>query len=328
MLVLPFILLAGLLIFGLKHKSFYLLTAFFLLGLVVAILPWLTHNYLLTGKLTFDSPSQYKVIASQYAYTGNLDIGSVDLEGKSLGGILFQFVLKDPAFVFGFIANHFLATQINGILALPLIKPFNGLFEPINLYWMNWDGSLEWYNLALIVFYLVIIAMGFAAAWKRWRWLGLLPLGFSMGYALATAVGRFSGWRYDLPADWVWYFYFGIGFAELLLHVALLFGVNEEQVFPRVELSNFIVTTRHATSTSYSTTYFQRAIVCLHWFSALAGTEHCCTALCGSISRYIGRKNHFAYSRADDGRTGCICFAARYFCTKWSFVISAFLFSK
>ena len=217
MLVLPFILLAALLIFGLRHKSFYLLTAFFLLGLVVTVLPWLTHNYLQTGALAFDSPSEYKVIASQYAYTGNLDIGNVDLAGKSLGGILLAFVLKDPAFVFGFITNHFLATQINGMLALPLIKPFNGLFEPINLYWMNWDGRLEWYNLVLLIFYLATIALGFAAAWKRWRWLGLLPFAFSMGYALATAVGRFSGWRYDLPADWIWYFYFAIGFAELLI---------------------------------------------------------------------------------------------------------------
>ncbi|HEY3473676.1 MAG TPA: hypothetical protein VGK56_03650, partial [Anaerolineales bacterium] len=51
-----------------------------------------------------------------------------------------------------------------------------------------------------------------------------------LGYSLATAVGRFSGWRYDLPADWVWYFYFGIGFAELLLHAALIFGAREEPV--------------------------------------------------------------------------------------------------
>jgi hypothetical protein len=71
-----------------------------------------------------------------------------------------------------------------------------------------------------------VIAIGLGAAWLRWRWMGLLPLAFSAGYALATAVGRFSGWRYDLPADWVWYFYFGIGFAELLHQAASLFGME------------------------------------------------------------------------------------------------------
>ena len=53
-------------------------------------------------------------------------------------------------------------------------------------------------------------AGGAGAGWA------LLPLGFNVGYTLATAVGRFSGWRYDLPADWVPYFYFAVGFVELL----------------------------------------------------------------------------------------------------------------
>lgn len=224
MLVLPLIVLAAILVLGWKNKASYVLSSFFFLGLLVTVLPWLTHNYIQTGQFAFDAPFQYKVIASQYAYTGNLDIDNFDFEGKGLGRVLIEFALKDPAFVFGFIANHFLATQIHGVLVLPLIKPYNGIFEPINLYWMEWKGSLEWYNLILVIFYLVVIALGLGAAWKRWRWIGLLPLAFSAGYALATAVGRFSGWRYDLPADWIWYFYFGIGVAELLLHAASLFG--------------------------------------------------------------------------------------------------------
>ena len=226
-LVVPLLLLAALLILGWKTKQFYLLTSFFFLGLLVAVLPWLTHNYLQTGTFAFDAPFQYKVIASQYAYSGNLDIENYDFEGKGLGRVLLEFALKDPGFVFGFIANHFLASQIHGVLALPLIKPYNGIFEPVNLYWMDWSGQLEWYNFLLLLLYLAVIALGLGSAWKRWRWVGLLPLAFSAGYALATAVGRFSGWRYDLPADWVWYFYFGIGAAELLVQAALAFGAHD-----------------------------------------------------------------------------------------------------
>lgn len=234
MLVLPLILLAALQVFGWKNRSFYLLTSFFFLGLLITITPWLIHNFLLTGQFAFDAPFQYKVIASQYAYSGNLDINNFDFEGKGLGRVLIEFVWKDPAFVFGFIANHFLAAQIHGVLALPLIKPYHGIFEPINLYWIDWNGGLEWYNLVLLIFYLVVIALGLGAAWKRWRWIGLLPLAFSTGYALATAVGRFSGWRYDLPADWVWYFYFGIGFGEVLFQIVSLFGAREDQL-PRTK---------------------------------------------------------------------------------------------
>ena len=231
MLVLPLIVLVALLVFSWKNKSLYLQISVFVLGLMITIAPWLIHNYLQTGQLAFDAPFQYKIIASQYAYSGNLDISNYDFEGKGLGRILIEFALKDPAFVFGFITNHFLATQVNGLLALPLIKPYNGIFEPVNLYWMDWSGHLEWYNLILVIFYVVIISFGLGSAWTRWRWIGLLPLVFSIGYSLATAIGRFSGWRYDLPADWIWYFYFGIGFAELLLQAALLFGAQAEQVF-------------------------------------------------------------------------------------------------
>jgi len=231
MLVLPFILLAALLVLGWKNKTSYLLASFLFLGILVTIAPWLTHNYLQTGQVAFDAPFQYKVIASQYAYTGNLDINNFDFEGKGLGQVLIEFVLKDPAFVSGFISNHFLAAQIHGLLVLPLIKPYHGIFEPINLYWMEWNGALEWYNLLLVIFYLALIALGLGSAWKGRRWTGLLPLAFSSGYALATAVGRFSGWRYDLPADWVWYFYFGIGFAELLRQTALLFDAKVVEPF-------------------------------------------------------------------------------------------------
>ena len=228
MLVLPLILLFALLVFGWKNRSLYLQVAFFMLGLVVTISPWLIHNYLQTGQIAFDAPFQYKIIATQYSYSGNLDIQNYDFEGKGLGRILIEFALKDPGFVFGFISNHFLSTQVNGLLALPLLKPYNGVFEPVNLYWMDWDGQLEWYNLLLVLFYLAVIALGLASAWKRWRWIGLVPLGFSAGYSLATAIGRFSGWRYDLPADWIWYFYFGIGSAEILMQAALVFGAKND----------------------------------------------------------------------------------------------------
>ena len=74
-------------------------------------------------------------------------------------------------------------------------------------------------------------------AWRRWRWAGLLPLGFNIGYSLATAVGRFSGWRYDLPADWVPYFYFGLGFVELLGVVGALFSSDPPVKIPTWEES-------------------------------------------------------------------------------------------
>jgi Dolichyl-phosphate-mannose-protein mannosyltransferase len=231
MLILPLLFLVVILAHGRSKTRWPLSLSIFLLGFLATVVPWLIHNYLHSGQLTFDAPFQYQIVASQYKYTGNLDIQNVDLQGKSLLGILLTFALKDPKFVFGFIATHFMATQIGGILALPLIESYNGLFAPINLYWMNWAGSLSWYNLLLIVFYLGVIGLGLGATWKRLKWLGLVPLTFALGYSLANGIGRFSGWRYDLPADWVYYFYFAIGVAEIMGIFAQVLGAQKDKIY-------------------------------------------------------------------------------------------------
>ena len=230
-IILPALFIVVILIYGVRSRDWALALLVFLAGFIITITPWLLHNYLKTGQLTFDAPFEYQVIASQYKYTGNLDLQNVNLQGKSLIGILITFALKDPKFVMGFIATHFFATQINGLLALPLIAPYNGLFAPINLYWMSWDGSLTWYNLVVILIYMAVIAIGIGSVWKRFRWNGLIPLAFSLGYSLANGIGRFSGWRYDLPADWISYFYFGIGIVEIFIVIAINFGAKSESLY-------------------------------------------------------------------------------------------------
>jgi hypothetical protein len=231
--IIPVVALLALLVFGRRRRSGYLQLAAFAAAAALTVLPWLTHNYMVTGQFSMEAAFQYRIIASQYQYTGNLDIGNVDLEGKSLAGTLLTFALRDPGFVFGFIANHALATQVGGILALPLIHPYNGIFADINLYWMDWDGTLSLPNLGLVVLYLFVIGLGLGSGWARFGWVGLAPLGFSLAYSLANGVARFSGWRYDLPADWVAYFYLAVGAAELLTILARLLGFG--RLKPRQE---------------------------------------------------------------------------------------------
>jgi hypothetical protein len=201
-------------------------------AMIFAVLPWLTHNYTIVGKFSFDDPRQVAVIYSQYSFTDNLDLSQFDPERDSVRERIVSFTLENPAYVANFFFTHFLNTEIGGLLTLPLIKPFNGLQAPLNLYWMEWDGSIEWYNLLLIIIYLAVIAVGLGAAWRRMGWLGLVPLVFNLGYALSNGIARFSSWRYNLPVDWVAYFYFAIGIIELLGGLSLLFGVKSEKVFP------------------------------------------------------------------------------------------------
>ena len=215
----------------LNLKDWLLACVTFGLVMTATITPWLIHNYRIVGQFAFDDPSQMAVIFSQYSFEGNLDISQFDFEKESLGNRLLTFTLENPGFVAGFVTNHFLNTEVGGLLSLPLIEPFNGLRAPVNVYWIEWNGTLEWYNLALIIFYLAVIAIGLGAAWCRFKWVGLTPLAFSVGYALANGISRFSSWRYNLPVDWIVYFYFGIGAIEILVWVASLFGANVSKMF-------------------------------------------------------------------------------------------------
>lgn len=225
LLVLPGVIGLALLTFGPRtRRSAIAQVGLFLAAAALAILPWLVHNYRITGGVSLDAPFQLRIIASQYRYTGNLDIANVDLEGKSILAVLSAFAARDPGFVLGFIANHALATQVGAMLALPLFHDYRGLLADVYPYWANWAGWLSLPNMILTVGYLVLIAIGLASAWDRHRWAGLMPLSFSFGYSLANGVARFSGWRYDLPADWIAYFYLSIGVAELLLVVVGLLG--------------------------------------------------------------------------------------------------------
>ena len=195
----------------------------FLAMLALTILPWMVRNYFAAGTFALDYTSPTSVIYAQLsAEDGQPDFTADDGTRSSL----FDLVLNNPGALAGYVTNHFLNTQIGGLLALPLIAPFDGLRAPINLYWMEWDGRLPWYNLLLIIFYLAVIALGIGAAWQRLKWIGLTPLVFNLGYALSNGIARFSSWRYNLPVDWVAYFYFGIGMIELLIQLTRLFGAN------------------------------------------------------------------------------------------------------
>ena len=235
-IILPFVLLLALLVFWQEWRDAGRMMALFVFGIAVTVAPWLVHNYLAIGQFAFDDPRQMAVISSQYALNGNLDTSEFNIQSQSLTGNLLSFTLTHPDVVAQFITNHFLATEIGGVLALPLIEPFKSLRAPIDIYWFDWNGRLSWYNFLVVILYLAIIAIGLGSAWKRLRWLGLAPLVFSLGYALANGIGRFSGWRYDLPADWVSYFYFGIGVVEILSLFALFLGASAQRLFTKISL--------------------------------------------------------------------------------------------
>lgn len=280
-----------LILFALQFKwAEWVKTGFiFVIGMLASVIPWLTHNYTVSGQFSFDDPNQVAVIYSQYSFTGNLDLSQFNPKTDSVGGRILSFTLENPAFVANFIASHFLNTEIGGLLALPLIKPFNGLQEPLNLYWMEWDGSLEWYNLILLLFYLLVIAVGFGAAWKKLGWLGFIPLAFNLGYALSNGIARFSSWRYNLPADWALYFYFALGFVELFSLFASLFDK------PHVNLTDQPINKHHITFREFRPQY----IFILLAFMLIGSTPWLAKGI--AAPRYVASQSELIAKLENDG---------------------------
>lgn len=245
MLTIPFLFLLVLLVFNFNWGEWIKSGIIFAVTMLLAVIPWLTHNYIIAGKFSFDDPNQVAVIYSQYAFTGNLDLSQFNPKTDSVRERIISFTLENPAYVANFITSHFLNTEIGGLLALPLIKPYNGLQERVNLYWVEWDGNLEWYNVILVLFYLAVTALGVGSAWRRMKWMALVPLAFNLGYAVSNGIARFSSWRYNMPIDWVFYFYFAIGIVELFIILSQLFGAKLKELIPEtptfktIQFSNF-----------------------------------------------------------------------------------------
>jgi len=196
------------------------------LGLMLAISPWLMRNLSHTGQALLDDPMQVKVVASMYS-GGTPTSNLARFEGQSpqeIGRFVIETILQRPGYVAGFVANHFFANLIDTVLVLPIVARYDGLLAPIYPYWYEWRSYLSPANIALWGVYLAAMALGLAAVWKRFRWVGLAPLVAFILYIGSTSLARYSGWRYVFPVDWLGYFFLSLGAAEGMVLVASLFG--------------------------------------------------------------------------------------------------------
>ena len=225
MFVAPGILLLALPILWLDWKKWIAQSFLFAAGAALAIAPWLARNYFVTGQISFDDPAQILSVASMYS--GGTPTSNYDLfDGQSpseISAYVMDTILQRPGYVAGFVSNQFFANLIDTMLVLPIFARYDGLSAPIYLYWYDWTGHPSAANVLLFLVYLVGMAVGIAAAWKKLRWAGILPLVFYVFYIFSTSLARYSGWRYIFPADWVGYYYFAIGFVEVVMLARALF---------------------------------------------------------------------------------------------------------
>ena len=116
-------------------------------------------------------------------------------------------------------ANNFSHNLITSVLSMPLTLQFDDLPHivqaPDSLWDYGWTGKLSGGAVVLLFCNLALISLGLGLGWARLKIAGLAPFLVYLGYNLATGLARTSGGRYIVPADWVVYFYYGLGLVQL-----------------------------------------------------------------------------------------------------------------
>jgi len=231
-----------------------------LVGLLLTLSPWLYRNWQMTGKIILAGTtniSQAGLLGQRYNQSLETGISSrlpeeTDDEYLSrMAGSALKYASAHPLEAASFITAHFWHNQVATLLVLPSSFPVltgqqlpqEGLsnlksawsflryqccsphtyVRELPYWWSDWQGAFlpeSWLPLLSSIF---LIAVGIGAAWQRARFVGLLPLFVTITYSFSNALVRNSGWRFNLPVDWIGIMYYAIGLVQVCFWIWTFF---------------------------------------------------------------------------------------------------------
>ncbi|MBR6089653.1 MAG: hypothetical protein IKP86_06955, partial [Anaerolineaceae bacterium] len=214
------------------HRKKLAPAAGFVLAAFLIMAPWLIRSKIISGDFILDDPG---IHSTELARRWSDDIdnivsresGESDAEyAERNKRHMAEFFFQKPLYVLHFIASHFGANELCALTALPFgTDPELTVHDAAYTGFHDVEGRLlEAANVPGLLAFLVLIALGMSAAGKRSGVAGLLPFWVCTLYHLLTACGRYSGWRFALPADWFGYYYFALGCGELAFQIAAAMG--------------------------------------------------------------------------------------------------------
>lgn len=217
LVILPVLLLAILIRRGMRAKIIAMLSLCGALILVLA--PSLIRSRVVTGAFALEDTSIHGYELTR-RYSGDPNYEPTRIEGESaddfadrMSAELIQFAADRPTETATFILNHWTKALTEAALVLPL-----GIDRTLT--WRErtdpgyQDIARRMSEVPAGVFYPLIglACLGIAASWKRGGWM----IGFSCAlYLFSSALGRYSGWRFNLPADWFIVLYVGLGVSAI-----------------------------------------------------------------------------------------------------------------
>ena len=221
----------------------------FVAGVMLVLLPWLWRINETTGRLALQSPvSPYSAnLAGLYSLTPSLanpeafttDVSSQTLEqSDAQNQQVLEFMLKHPDEVVRFVSAHFFHNKIYSYIYLPQSFRVESLrtYVITEPFWGAWFGRLSFQGWVLLVINIALIALGLGTAWRKHKLIALVPLLIGMGYNASVSVGRISGWRFILPADWITLVYFSIGLIQFSYIVGFVVNHSAQDVSTRDEI--------------------------------------------------------------------------------------------
>lgn len=238
-LLLPIALLGIFLSHKFNWKTFIQKSLVFLIGAFIVVVPWVWRNYQLSGRAVVEYQGFYtRFIASSYSSTPG-DYDQLPGETKEqydtrMRTLIVNFILKNPLEVARFYSSYFLHNEIAAVAYLPLSLKFDTLYDYVDSqgFWKApYLAEMPPRTFLALLIILGITALGIGTAFNRYRWIGIMPLLFHLGYSFSVVPVKQSGWRFILPVDWVSILYFSIGLIQLSILMFSLFSEKREYQF-------------------------------------------------------------------------------------------------
>ncbi len=209
-----------------NFKSFVISSVLCGLGFLLAVAPWLSRSYRITGQFVFDHPeSQTRVMVQRYY--ANIDQTEFDRKpgettgeyNQRLSASIREKMLTEPLDLVNFMAAHWLNNEIDNLQIFPVrfsISDPMELIWPQHAFWESWIGEASIWQTGLMLLNLAVLTGGVVFLAIKTSWIGLLPLFVNFAYHFSNSAARNSGWRYTLPADWIFLLYFAAGLFALV----------------------------------------------------------------------------------------------------------------
>jgi hypothetical protein len=236
--VLICLIFAGRIEWGSIFRKFLL----FMIGLILLIAPWIWRNYQISGNAAVENPEFYiRILASGYVHSEDeyepLPGEGFDDYYARMKAQIVDFILENPGEVARFYTSHFVHNEIGSIVYLPLslkLYPLRSYVDRLG-FWADPSKILSGGAATLLLINLGLISIGIAAAYRRAKWIGLMPLFVHLGYSLSVVPMRLSGWRFILPVDWVPMLYYSFGL--MILCAVILSFFNKKWMPPLLDKS-------------------------------------------------------------------------------------------